>query len=139
MSSIPGRFPITVDKIEKVVSTFYARVRADKTLSPIFFKSIPNDPDLWVAHEAKIARFWRNAILFERSYDGNPQQAHARNRGIEPEHFAIWLGIFDKVLLDVLSADQAAAWSELAHRIGAALRMGVIQNQQRPGDVPVFR
>lgn len=139
MSDVPPRFQITVDEINDVLTIFYARVRNDKTLAPIFFASIPNEPEIWAAHEAKIGRFWRSAILFERSYDGNPQRAHAKNGQVAPEHFEIWLGLFDKVLLEKLTPEQAAAWSGLAHRIGAGLRMGVIQSRQKAGDIPLFR
>lgn len=139
MTNVPPRFPITANEINGVLTIFYARVRVDKTLAPIFFASIPNEPDLWATHEAKIGRFWRSAILFERSYDGNPQRAHAKNGQVAPEHFEIWLGLFDQVLSENLTPEQAAAWSGLAHRIGAGLRMGVIQSQQKPGDIPLFR
>ncbi len=139
MNGVPPRFQITADEINNVLTVFYARVRKDKILAPVFFASIPDEPEIWVEHEAKIGRFWRNAILFERSYNGNPQRAHANNGLVAPEHFEIWLGLFDKVLSEKLTPGQATAWSGLAHRIGAGLRMGVIQSQQKPGDIPLFR
>ncbi len=137
--ALPPRFPITPAQIDEVVTRFYARVRQHEVLSPVFFASIPDEAPRWERHEAKIARFWRNAILHERSYSGNPQHMHSMRPMIKPEHFAIWLGVFDEVLDEVLPAETAASWSALAHRIGAGLRMGVVANQARAGGVPRLR
>ena len=119
--TMPPRFPISADDIDQVVIRFYAAVRNDPTLGPIFAHHVTD----WPAHEAKIAGFWRNAILFERSYDGNPMQAHMRAGNVKPAHFDIWLGLFDQTVTDVLPEMTAQAWSALAHRIGRGLRYGV--------------
>jgi len=137
--ALPPRFPISAAQIDEVVARFYARVRAHEVLSPVFFASIPNEAARWNHHEDKIGRFWRNAILHERSYSGNPNHMHSMRPMIKPEHFAIWLGLFDEVLAESLPAELAASWSALAHRIGAGLRMGVIANQQPKDGVPRLR
>lgn len=139
MSALPPRFAITAEEIDTVVRTFYARVREDGTLAPVFFQSIPPEPDLWVEHEAKIAAFWRNAILFERSYDGNPQRVHVERKAVEPEHFAIWLNLFDEVLKEKLPPELANGWSALAHRIGRGLKMGIEHSRLEAGAVPILR
>lgn len=120
-ATIPPRFEITEDQIDLVVARFYARVRAHPVLGPVFGKHIGD----WGAHEAKIARFWRNAILFERSYDGNPMAVHMAAGNVEGPHFAVWLGLFDEVLNAELSPELAQSWSALAHRIGRGLRLGI--------------
>ncbi len=48
-----------------------------------------------------------------------------RAGNVRPEHFDIWLGIFDMVLSENLPTDTAVSWSALAHRIGRGLRYGV--------------
>lgn len=136
MNTLPPRFPITAEEIDVVVTEFYARVREDETLAPVFFQSLPPLPKAWMVHEEKIAAFWRNAILFERSYDGNPQKVHSERDAVEAEHFAVWLDLFDVVLKEKLRPEQAAAWSDLAHRIGRGLKMGVVQARAKYGDVP---
>ena len=83
MNALPPRFPITAAEIDAVVIEFYSRVREDETLAPVFFQSIPPITSVWAAHEDKIAAFWRNAILFERSYSGNPQQVHREKEAVE--------------------------------------------------------
>ncbi len=136
MSAQPPRFAITATQIDLVVQAFYARVREHDILGPVFYETLPPVTAVWVEHEDKIAAFWRNAILFERGYSGNPQRVHSQREAVEPAHFAIWLALFDEVLRDELPPELAAAWSNLAHRIGQGLRMGVVQSKQRHGDVP---
>ncbi|WP_458791706.1 group III truncated hemoglobin [Yoonia sp. MH D7] len=119
--SIPPRFEISADEIGKVVAVFYARIRAHAVLGEVFAAHVTD----WPEHEAKIANFWRNAILLERSYSGNPMRKHMAAGNVHGEHFPQWLAIFDEVLGDTVSEDQAAAWSALAHRIGQGLRFGL--------------
>ena len=116
-----ARFEITADQISAVTTAFYARVRAHPTLGPIFAAHV----DDWPSHEAKIAGFWRNAILLERSYAGNPMQIHKAAGNVHAEHFPIWLALFDEVLEKQLPEVTAKSWSALAHRIGRGLSMGL--------------
>ncbi|WP_333816406.1 group III truncated hemoglobin [Tabrizicola sp.] len=125
---IPPRFDISPDQIARVVATFYAAVRQHPGLGPVFAAHVTD----WPAHEEKIARFWRNAILHERVYDGNPLAAHRDAGNVRPPMFEVWLGLFDSVLKLELPAEAAAQWSALAHRIGAGLRYGLLDND-RPG------
>ena len=131
-SALPPKFDISPADIDRVVTRFYARVRAHEVLGPVFGAHVEN----WPEHEAKIGRFWRNAILNERVYDGSPQRAHMAANEVKQEHFAIWLGLFDETLIRELEADNAMKWSALAHRIGRALRMGVAQRDQAPDAPP---
>ena len=119
--TIPPRFPITAAQIERVTEQFYTAVRRDPVLGPVFAPRVTD----WPGHEAKIARFWRNAIPFERSYDGNPMQVHAQVGTITTGHFTHWLSLFDGVLATELPEATADAWSALAHRIGRGLSYGI--------------
>lgn len=131
--TIPPRFPITSGDIDRVVAGFYSAVRAHPGIGPIFATHVTD----WPAHEAKIASFWRNAILFERGYDGNPMQVHMCAGNVKSAHFGPWLGLFDKVLSDELPEETARAWSHLAHRIGRGLSFG-LENYAN-GAVPDLR
>ncbi|KGJ16858.1 group III truncated hemoglobin [Paracoccus sanguinis] len=128
---IPPRFPVTPAEIDRVVAVFYAAVRRHEVLGPVFAAHVTD----WPAHEARIAAFWRNAILYERGYDGNPMRVHMAAGDVRAGHFDDWLMLFDATLHRTLPAATAAAWSALAHRIGAGLRMGV-SDARNPGGVP---
>jgi hemoglobin len=108
-----------------VVSKFYGAVREHPVLGPVFYLIIGQSKALWREHEEKIAAFWRNAILYEREYSGNPMLAHLGVSAIESKHFPIWLGLFERVLIENLSEEQAQDWSLLANRIGRGLKFGM--------------
>lgn len=134
MTAFPPRLPVTPAQIDAQVAAFYAAVRAHPVLGPVFANHVGD----WPEHEAKIARFWRNAILRDGVYDGSPMMAHRAAGDVQAEHFPIWLGLFDEVLARTLPEEAAAAWSQMAHRIGRALRMGVEEARQPAGSVPRF-
>lgn len=130
-NALPPKFEITPEEIARVLTRFYARVRTHPELGPVFAAHVTD----WPEHEEKIGRFWRNAILHERNYDGFPQRVHLQTPEIKEGHFALWLGLFDETLNAELTPDTATKWSALAHRIGAAFRMGIVQRDQ-PKDAP---
>lgn len=121
MQAQPPRFDITPGQIDAVVASFYAEIRKHPELGPIFARHVID----WPGHEAKISRFWRNAILHERGYDGSPMLVHRQAGDVKPVHFAPWLRLFDSVLQRNLPIAAANAWSALAHRIGRSLAMGL--------------
>ena len=131
----PPRFPVTPEQIDAVVEEFYFLIRQHPGLGPVFAAHVTD----WPTHEAKIAAFWRNAILFERSYDGNPMRAHREAGNVKPGMFSVWLALFDTVLQRKLPAEAAAQWSALAHRIGQGLRFGVVEAQTDANGVPRLR
>jgi hemoglobin len=118
---IPPRFAVTEAQIAAVVAAFYASVRDHPGLGPVFAAHVRD----WPAHEEKITRFWRNAILHHRVYDGNPLEKHRNAGNVRLSMFDVWLGLFDSVLARELPEGPAAAWSALAHRIGRGLMFGM--------------
>lgn len=130
-----ARFPITPAQIDAVVAAFYAAIRSHPTLGPIFAAHV----DDWPAHEAKIATFWRNAILLERGYDGNPMAVHKAAGNVHPGMFEPWLALFDATLTRELPPETAAAWSDLAHRIGRSLRFGLVDAARSGSAIPTLR
>lgn len=129
-----ARFPISATQIDETVAMFYARIRLHPQLGAVFASHVQD----WPAHEAKIASFWRNAILFERCYDGNPMQVHQAAGNVRPGMFDAWLAQFDATLTETLPEDTAQQWSALAHRIGRGLRMGVANRGIADGP-PILR
>lgn len=120
----PPRFDVTDAQIAAVVAEFYTVIREHPGLGPVFAAHVTD----WPAHEEKIVRFWRNAILHERNYHGNPLLVHREAGNVRPGMFEVWLTLFDSVLRRTLPPDTAEAWSTLAHRIGRGLRYGVIES-----------
>lgn len=119
--SIPPRIAVTEAQIDHVVGKFYALVRADPVLGPVFDVHVTD----WPTHEEKIGRFWRNALLLQRSCDGNPMKKHNDAGNVTAAHFPLWLALFDSVLQQELPEALAQGWSLLAHRIGRGLSYGL--------------
>lgn len=115
------RLLVTQAQIARVVAVFYAGVRGHSQLGPVFGAHVTD----WPSHEEKIVRFWSNALLSHRGYDGNPMAVHRAAGNVKAEHFAVWLAMFDAALKQELPADLAGAWSALAHRIGRGLQYGL--------------
>lgn len=126
---MPPRIPVTEAQIDRVVSQFYAGVRAHPMLGPVFAAHVAD----WPTHEEKIGRFWRNALLLQRCYDGNPMQVHMTAGNVKAQHFPVWLSLFDLVLTQELPQPLAQAWSGLAHRIGRGLSYGLPQESGKDG------
>ncbi|WP_022705707.1 group III truncated hemoglobin [Paracoccus zeaxanthinifaciens] len=136
MDSIaPARFDVTEAEIARVVATFYAAVRRHPVLAPVFTEHVGD----WSAHEDRIAAFWRGAILHRAGYNGSPMRAHQSAGNVRPEHFDIWLQLFDQALEKTLPPWTARAWSQMAHRIGQGLRAGVQNMDAGRSGPPVLR
>jgi len=73
------------------VRTFYARIRADEVLGPIFERTIGAD---WEPHLHKMFDFWSSVMLTSGRYKGQPMLAHMRLKTVRPEHFDRWLTLF---------------------------------------------
>ncbi len=128
--------PLTEADIDRVVCAFYAEIRVHPVLGPIFNGHVGTGAEEWAAHEAKIGRFWKRALLKQPGYDGNPMAVHLAAGDVRPDHFGPWLDLFETVTHRLLPAPQADAWTTLAHRIGRGLRLGVEDRHRPTGSVP---
>ncbi len=136
MSNPLQRFPLTQDQITRVMTRFYSAIRVHPELGPVFNGRIGTGTENWQEHEEKIGRFWRNALLREPVYHGNPMQVHLATPEIRDEHFPQWLALFDETLNAELPAETAQAWSALAHRIAQGFRIRISDARRPSGDVP---
>ena len=81
---------ISDDAISRLVDGFYAKVRADDELAPIFATAIADDQ--WEPHLAKMRDFWSSVMLTSGRYKGNPVAVHMAVAGLEPHLFG-WASI----------------------------------------------
>lgn len=129
---------LTSEQIDRLVATFYARIRKHEVLGPVFMRAVGDDDENWCHHEARIASFWRNASGLDRSFSGNPMRKHLANPEIVAEQFPVWLGLFRKTAEDVLPQAQALQIADLADRIGRSLSMGLVQFRGAASGPPRF-
>ena len=114
---------IDADYISHLVDVFYARVRADAQLGPIFDKEIG---DRWDEHLPRMKRFWASVALNAGTYSGKPVPAHQRLLTVEPHHFVTWLQLFRRTLEDTAPSPEAVAYfMERAERIAESLQLAM--------------
>lgn len=97
---------IGVDEVyvDRFVEAFYARVRADATLGPIFERAIG---DGWGAHMARLKDFWASVALNTGRYSGKPVPVHLSLDGLTRAHFTHWLALFRATLLETAPSPEA--------------------------------
>jgi hemoglobin len=114
---------VTEAMIEALVRAFYAKVRQDDQLAPVFAEAIAGDD--WEPHLRKMFDFWSSVMLMSGRYHGTPMQAHARRPAIRGEHFERWLALFGETAREVCPPPAAALFIERARRIGESLKLGL--------------
>ena len=113
---------VTDETIRALVDRFYAQIRRDPALGPIFDRAIG---DRWPEHLATLADFWSSVMLTSGRYKGNPMAAHAALAGIEPAMCERWLALFAETADALFAPEPAAAFQHKAERIADSLRLGL--------------
>lgn len=122
IQDIQARTGLDEAVIARVVQAFYARVRADAMLGPLFAAHI-NEAD-WPAHLDRMVAFWSSVALMSGRYHGRPMQAHAA-LPVEARHFDHWLALFRDTAREVATPEGAAWLIEKAERIALSLESGI--------------
>jgi hemoglobin len=109
--------PITETEISNLVDRFYAKVRLDPQIGPIFNEAIES----WPAHLELLKDFWSSVLLTTGRYKGNPLLAHFR-LPIEAQHFERWLELFTETANEVISVSYAAIVAQRAEQIAVNMK-----------------
>ncbi len=98
----------TLEDVQLLVDSFYARVREDDLLKDIFQGVIQ---DRWPEHLDKMYRFWQTVLLEEHTYYGRPFPPHAF-LPVDQAHFDRWLQLFFQTLTEHFEGEKAreAMW-----------------------------
>jgi hemoglobin len=115
--------PITEEMIHGLVHAFYAKVRRDPAIGPIFNRVIAAEE--WPEHLQKMCDFWSSVMLMSGRFKGSPMQAHMRIDDLRPTHFARWLWLFEQTAGEVCPPEAAALFVEKSQMIGRSLQMGL--------------
>ena len=112
---------ITASSIVQLVDAFYARVRDDAVLGPVFEAKLAGH---WHEHMPRMYAFWTKVLLGTGEFQGNVFGTHMALSGIETEHFVRCLTLFRLTALEVLGEDGAAEAMLVAQRIASSLQLG---------------
>lgn len=121
------------DGLARLVDAFYARVRADAALGPVFNDAIGD----WPEHLEKLAAFWSSVMLTSGRYKGQPVPAHIKHKSrITPALFDRWLALWARTTDELMVPEAAAALQDRAARIAQSLQLAMFF---RLDDQPAIR
>lgn len=108
--------------LEHVVHVFYARVRGDPELGPIFDGAVHDWPD----HLEKLTAFWSSVMLGTGRYKGQPVPAHMKHKDrIKPALFDRWLELWRETTEALMEPEAAMALQTKAARIAESLKLAM--------------
>jgi hemoglobin len=115
--------------IRLLVDAFYAKVRLDPELAPIFARAIPGD---WQPHLTKMYAFWSSVMLTTGRYKGNPVVKHLVIPGSRPQLFERWLTLFDETCRELFEDSVSEEFRSKAERIADSLKLALFYRPGRP-------
>ena len=108
--------------LQHVVHAFYARVRSDAELGPIFNGAIDDWPD----HLEKLTAFWSSVMLGTGRYKGQPVPTHMKHKDrIRPALFDRWLELWRETTEALMEPEAAMALQTKAARIAESLKLAM--------------
>lgn len=121
----------TEEDVTHLVHTFYAHVRRDTMLGPIFESHVHD----WDTHLAHLVDFWSAILRRTGRFSGAPMPRHAALPGLKAVHFQRWLGLWAATARTECPPPMAEQAVSAAERIAQSLWMGY-QMQRQPGALP---
>lgn len=114
--------------IQRLVRAFYAQVRQDDLLGPIFNRAIP-EPH-WPEHLEKLTDFWETNLLGVLRYKGSPTRAHVEvdareGHQISQLHFHRWLSLWFATLDSLFDGPLAQRAKDGARRMATGQFMAI--------------
>jgi hemoglobin len=107
--------------IRRLVHAFYAKVRQDPVLGPVFNREV----DDWDEHLARLSDFWSSVMLMTGRFKGQPMLVHQRLPDIGAAHFGRWLELFRETAGEVCPPEAAAVFRAKSEQIGESLQLGI--------------
>lgn len=116
-------------EIRTLVQSFYARVREDERLGPVFEERIG---DRWDAHLDTMCDFWSSVLYATGRFRGDPIGSHARIPGLTGPHFDRWMQLFARTAREVLPRERAEDVVARSARIRAVLEHRCVDPRPAP-------
>jgi len=118
--------------VSLIVRNFYANVRADETLSPIF-DSVISD---WEPHLEKLIDFWEMNLFGGKNYSGNPIAIHQKTdvqtkNGVSPYHFGTWLNLWFATIDSHFEGENANVLKFRARKMQTVLMVAIFENREK--------
>src|SRR5690348_1802746 len=95
--------PLNEESIALLIDTFYARVREDDLIGPVFNRVVSD----WPEHLAKLKDFWSTVMLGIGAYKGNPMMAHVPIPEMDKPHLVRWLTLWQQTTFEIFEPETA--------------------------------
>jgi len=118
-----------------LVRSFYAKVRQDALLGPIF-NSVIKD---WEHHLEHLTDFWQSNLFFEKKYHGNPLKKHievdAKVGGtINEMHFGVWLNLWFETIDELFEGEVATIAKNRARNMGTFIHLNIFNARKNSSE-----
>ena len=118
--------------VNLLVNTFYAKIRKDELLGPIFNSHIPNEK--WPAHLEKLTDFWETNLFGVAKFKGNPSQKHVNvdknlNHTITQKHFGQWINLWFETIDQLFEGELAQRAKAASRKMGTGQFMVIWHNR----------
>ncbi len=131
------------EEVVLLVHGFYARVRHDPLLGPVFDRHVHD----WDAHLAHLVDFWSAMLRGTRRFSGAPMPRHMALPGLNPALFERWLQLFARTTAEsgnpAMQAEADARATLIARRFwqryqveGHDVLAGTLRNPGHHGEHP---
>ena len=110
--------------VSRLIKWFYARVRFEPDLEPIFNAHITK----WSEHLETLVDFWSTQVGGPATYKTGMGRHFKLQLG--PEHFTTWLRVWEANCRDLLQEREASEMIALAHSIADDLQRMIARRQQ---------
>lgn len=124
-----------VDKedIERLVNSFYEKVKSDDSISFFFSKVVPVN---WEKHLPVMYTFWENIIFHSGGYTGNPMQVHTglhTKQPLQKAHFEKWIELFNTTVDELFEGEKANLAKQRAYAIATVMQIKIsaLPNEDR--------
>ena len=120
IADIVARTGIDNAMIDRLVRTFYDKIRKDPLLDAVFEARITD----WEPHLKRMCAFWSSVGLMSGVYSGRRMEKHLP-LSVDARHFDRWLALFEETANEVCPPAAAEHLIERAHRVAESLELGI--------------
>ncbi|TFG76081.1 MAG: group III truncated hemoglobin [Flavobacteriales bacterium] len=120
------------EDIRLLVISFYAKIRKDTVLGPIFNGIITD----WEHHFGLLTDFWETQLFLKRKYFGNPVTAHQAVddkvlHTITPEHFGLWMNLWFATIDELFEGETAYIAKNRAQKMSTMLYLKIYEHRSK--------
>ena len=109
-------------RLRTLVHAFYADLRQDEDIGPLFERAIGGD---WQTHLDRMVEFWATLVLGSRSFTGDVFGRHMGIDGLTPPMFERWQALWKKHTEALFDPARAAELQGIAAGIARNLVRGL--------------